>query len=128
MMGGTDDEPELVWHYTSSEGLRGAISSGRLWASSSAFMNDANELRTGQRALSEHFEKRRAELQKWQIEQLSFAGIGRESSIQDTYLLCAARESDLLTVWRNYGGGIRSRLRWVAPFGSASSSRATRWG
>jgi len=36
-------EPELVYHYTSSEGMSGIVESGALWATDVLFMNDTTE-------------------------------------------------------------------------------------
>jgi len=68
-------------------------------------MNDARELRTGQEALTRYFESRRESLADWQVEQLETAGIGRSRDPFDVYLLSASADGDLLTLWRNYGGG-----------------------
>jgi hypothetical protein len=38
------------------------------------------------------------------MRQLRFTGIGQSPDVHGNFLLCAAAESDLLTVWRNYGG------------------------
>lgn len=93
-----------AWHYTTAAGLEGIVSNHCLRASSAAFMNDSSELLTGQRALSDLLEERRPSLAEWQIRQLRFTGIGQAPDVYGNFLLCAAAESDLLTVWRNYGG------------------------
>jgi hypothetical protein len=67
-------------------------------------MNDSSELLTGQRALSDLFEKRRPGLADWQVRQILFTGISRTADVHGNFLLCAASAPDLLTVWRNYGG------------------------
>ena len=37
------DLPEVLYHYTTREGLFGILSSLKIWASSSQFLNDASE-------------------------------------------------------------------------------------
>ncbi|MGZ0712570.1 hypothetical protein ACWPKO_29955 (plasmid) [Coraliomargarita sp. W4R53] len=93
-----------AWHYTTAAGLDGIVSNHCLRASSAAFMNDSRELLTGQQALSDLLEKRRPDFAEWQIRQLRFTGIGQAPDVFGNFLVCAAAESDLLTVWRNYGG------------------------
>jgi hypothetical protein len=67
-------------------------------------MNDAEELRTGRRALAQHFAARKAQLEPWQIKQLADLGVERDEDAFATYLLSASVAGDLLTMWRNYGG------------------------
>lgn len=85
--------------------MEGIIGGHRLRATSAAFMNDSSELLTGQRALSDLFQKRRPRLADWQIRQIVFTGISQTADVYGNHLLCAASDPDLLTVWRNYGGG-----------------------
>jgi hypothetical protein len=96
-------EPGLAWHYTDANGLLSIVASGKLRASSAAYMNDPGEMEFGQRLLSEHFKLRLPDLKEWQVEQLKFAGIDRRSSPHSSFLLSAAQDGDLLTLWRYYG-------------------------
>lgn len=58
----TSSPVDLVWHYTSPDGLSGILEHNVLWATSAAFMNDVHELSSGARALYKHFDRIRASL------------------------------------------------------------------
>ena len=41
---GLPDKPAILYHYTTPEGLKGILQSGKLWATEVRYMNDASEL------------------------------------------------------------------------------------
>lgn len=93
----------LVHHYTDSSGLLGIISTSRLWASNSVFLNDPTEgthaLRVAQEAMAQRPVRnaREADL----IRSIS-AGLDKPSDI-DLYVVSFCRKGDLLSQWRGYG-------------------------
>ncbi|NYJ18495.1 hypothetical protein [Glaciibacter psychrotolerans] len=104
----TEDEsaaiPEsLAWHYTSSSGLRGIIETNSLRATSAAFMNDANELKTGVGALKKAYERLKSTLADDERGLVERGGLLRESAVFDSFLVSASLDGDLLTLWRYYG-------------------------
>lgn len=100
--------PQHAWHYTTAAGLISIVTTHRLWATSAAFMNDRDEIRTGRQALQAALEARRHTLEQWQLEQLERMGISEEGKPHKIFLLSAALEGDLLTLWRSYGGGVEA--------------------
>lgn len=99
--------PQVVWHYTTGDGLLGIINSGVLRAGSAAFMNDRNELLSGLRQVKAIFEERRGELEpSLQEEIVAKLSTKSRSYRTETYVLSACQEGDNLTMWRNYGRSV----------------------
>jgi hypothetical protein len=94
---------DCAWHYTSAAGLLGIIESNSLRATSAAFMNDANEMKTGVRALRSSFEKIEDQLSEAEVAIVRKSSLLGESSVFDLFLVSASRDPDLLTLWRSYG-------------------------
>lgn len=96
----------LLWHYTDTPGLIGIVSNHRLWASSAAFMNDTNEMVTHELALKSAYQRIRDEFeQETQVLLDEYYGPDAETrNVHDRFLISASEKSDLLTLWRNYGG------------------------
>lgn len=95
-----------VWHYTTGEGLHSIVTQNVLWATSHRFMNDSQEPKHATKVLKDAAESVRNGLQS--DHQKRFDGLMRsaERSHLEAFLLCAAREPDLLTVWRGYGSSV----------------------
>lgn len=98
------NKQRLAWHYTSAQGLISILNSHKLRATSAAFMNDANEMKTGVRALNAAFERIKQDLPRDVVGALEESRDLTEGLVDDLFLLSASREPDLLTLWRNYGG------------------------
>lgn len=99
--------PELVWHYTTGDGLLGIIKSDVIRAGSAAFMNDRDELLSGVRQVSAVFEERREELEpSIQTEIATKLRMQSRSYRTETYILSACQEGDSLTMWRNYASSV----------------------
>lgn len=94
------DVPEVLYHYTTTEGLIGIIGSGELWASYVGLMNDREETVTASRILSAEYETAVKDPR----------GMGPAASTWedaathgDTLLVCCFSESgDALEMWRGY--------------------------
>lgn len=52
--------PELLFHYTSSGGMRGILESSRLWATNYRFLNDASEVGYGMALFESLIQEKRA--------------------------------------------------------------------
>jgi hypothetical protein len=96
-------QENLVWHYTSPEGLSGILEHHVLWATSGAFMNDFHELRTGSRRLYRYFEKVSPSLEPEVAAAMEDAIRNHAVDAQSAYIVSASRDPDSLTLWRNYG-------------------------
>jgi hypothetical protein len=95
-----------VWHYTSAEGIRSIVEHNVLWATSHRFMNDSQEPKYATFALNQAAVRARAELSQDQSVRFdAYMGFAERNGLE-AFLLCAAREPDLLTVWRGYGSSV----------------------
>ncbi|MCO4252185.1 DUF2971 domain-containing protein [Pseudarthrobacter raffinosi] len=93
-----------VWHYTNAAGLAGVIQENVLWASSTAFMNDHHELRTGADLFRDLFERHKVTLDPKILENVqAMAGIALVDRYK-TFVACACTDPNNLTMWRNYTG------------------------
>lgn len=96
-------QENLVWHYTSPEGLSGILEHHVLWATPGAFMNDFHELKTGSRRLDKYFEKASPSLKPEVAAAMEDAIRNHAVDAHSAYIVSASRDPDSLTLWRNYG-------------------------
>ncbi|WP_139205309.1 hypothetical protein [Plantibacter sp. MMLR14_011] len=99
------ETPEHAWHYTTAHGLLEIVRRHRIWATSAAYMNDRNEIREGRDAIRRALDRRRPQLEEWQLKLLAKMGIDRDPTPISVFLLSAALDGDSLTLWRSYGAG-----------------------
>ena len=95
----------IVWHYTNAAGLAGIIRENVLWASSTAFMNDQHELRTGAELLINLIKQHQHYLAP--DIKADVCSMARSATVQDryrTFVACACKDPNNLTMWRNYTG------------------------
>ncbi len=95
----------IVWHYTDAAGLTGIIRENVLRASSTAFMNDHQELRTGTDLLQGLLSHHGPNLDSRVVEDVQ--KMVCSATIQDrykTFVVCACKDANNLTMWRNYTG------------------------
>ncbi|WP_166999005.1 DUF2971 domain-containing protein [Paramicrobacterium fandaimingii] len=106
MAGSQGETPadRTVWHYTTAAGFLNIIRTSTLWATSAAFMNDAQEMRATSRAYNATFENIRGSLSAEERKSARKLGIMRSPDPFQTFLVSACKEPDLLTLWRGYGG------------------------
>lgn len=95
-----------VWHYTDGQGLQSIIGDGVLWATSHRFMNDSQEPNHATLVLNEAAAAARAKLTDPEVSRFDELMRYAERNGFEAFLLCAAREPDLLTVWRGYGSTV----------------------
>lgn len=105
------DADGLVWHYTDGQGLASILRNNVLWATASPFLNDAGEVTLGASMLKRELH-RRAEFEPVYREFLPLLdreppepGVADHGPSPGTFfILSAARDRDLLAMWRLYGG------------------------
>lgn len=95
-----------VWHYTTADGIREIVRNRVLWATSHRFMNDSQEPTYATTVLSNagNLARQRLDPAHWARFDNLMAFAARKGL--EAFLLCAAREPDLLTVWRGYGSSV----------------------
>ncbi len=89
---------DILYHYTSLEGLRGIVQSGEIWASDSRFMNDKLELSYAlnqmQRLVSDD--------PKYTIPAAALDAVFQPGRAWQ-FVTCFSRARDQLSQWRAYG-------------------------
>lgn len=129
------EPPELLYHYTSTEGLLGIVSSGCFWATDAEFLNDAQELQYGraepcaalmrqaqqlsplERTHDESENGSRAAVLRSCVDFLRMgpSNANADHLVPQVFVACFCEEADLLSQWRSYGAnggyaiGFRSR-------------------
>lgn len=111
--------PELLYHYTTAEGLLGIVSSKSLWASDAEFLSDARELQYGRQELRDKLlEKADAidrKAEPWKEHEYRAMVIERAAHFMDgqrransgnslptVFVTCFCEDGDLLSQWRGY--------------------------
>jgi hypothetical protein len=110
----------VVWHYTDRVGLKGILSSNRVWASDYETMNDPEELRTGRKAVANALSRAKLDLgmAKSVREHVDFAQEVMERG--RTFVLSASSDGDSLAQWRAYGDDLRGYAIGFATAGAFS--------
>lgn len=103
----------ILYHYTTSDGLKGIIEENELWATSAYFLNDSAEVTYGYQLLKEVLELWLADNPRPEGSlALSLARDLRKSFgddllnmnlIEPIYLACFCEHDNLLSQWRAYG-------------------------
>ena len=95
----------IVWHYTNAAGLAGIIRENVIWASSTAFMNDHHEMRTGAELFRSLFDRHKNHLEpKIHADVQSMVHYATSQDRDMTFVACACKDPNNLTMWRNYTG------------------------
>jgi hypothetical protein len=96
--------PEILYHYTSAEGLLGIVQSGEIWATNALYLNDASEIFHATEVLEA--ELRLAPLGPWNYAAAFPMGITYylKGIRLDHFVVSFCEDRDLLSQWRGYGG------------------------
>lgn len=109
----TSAEPELLWHYTTTDGFLGILGHRTLWATDARYLNDTSELDSAFAALKEEVEDagKRApagssvrQLWLW-MTGLQEGKLRLDDKLIAPYLTCFCDTGDLLSQWRGYADG-----------------------
>ncbi len=97
--------PEVLWHYTTGEGLAGIVQGGELHASEIRFMNDPNEVRHGSAAFKDALDRathtQAESIGVRRLKTLFIPSTPNEPS--SCAVACFCEKGDLLSQWRGYG-------------------------
>lgn len=103
--------PNLLFHYTSSSGMRGILDSSRLWATNYRFLNDSSEVGYGARLFEDLVKERLARAENDVLTEFLSRTLRTANGFDgmfDCYIGCFCERDDLLNQWRTYadsGGG-----------------------
>ncbi len=99
--------PEILYHYTTQQGLLGIIGQREIWATRTQYMNDDREFRHGVQVVREELSVMKIEPQyhdKTKLFEEMEEGIEGIESFN--VCVCSFSEGgDALSQWRAYGGG-----------------------
>ncbi len=93
----------LLYHYTTTQGLLGILSSNSLWASNLNYMNDFSELKYAGNLMDRELTKA-MEADPDLTEHLSDTSFNEIMDWYVAYALCFCEEGDQLSQWRAYAG------------------------
>ena len=103
----------VLYHYTTTDGLKGIIENDELWATSAYYLNDSTEIMYGYRLIDEALRKwrERANPAEDSISGGLVYSLQRQfghdylerNIITPIYLTCFCEEDNLLSQWRVYG-------------------------
>jgi len=101
-----DDPPEVLYHYTTTSGLRGILESGSLFMTDAFFLNDQTEVVYGRdlaREVLAGFRSDKAEVQTFlQHTVQRFDPLGPEGDGYRPFVACFCSNGSLLSQWRGY--------------------------
>lgn len=96
---------DLVWHYTDGAGLISILANHCLWATSSAFLNDAQEVALGLAGLKTRLRQLALDDETYRLLVDGLDPTDPGALVPSRcYILSAAGAWDLLAMWRLYGG------------------------
>lgn len=100
--------PEILYHYTNTQGLFGIIKSGKIWASSYRYMNDSQEFEYGFDLIEDIYPKQDTYPLRSNISDQSFAEHLRKKKWDYEYdclfVASFSEDGNLLSQWRAYAG------------------------
>lgn len=101
---GSADAPDVVYHYTTAEGLAGILSSGRVWATDCRFLNDRGENKLGvseaTAILQSGFEAQRSPFARKLIAALPTFYASDDA--EQNFIFSTSSRRDDLAQWRMY--------------------------
>ena len=101
----SDRVPEILYHYTTQQGLLGVATSDALWATKVQYMDDSTEFRLAQILAADRirlrYKEEKDKHKKEKLHEISDAG----SPFLNVFVACFCEDGDLLSQWRGYSGG-----------------------
>ena len=101
--------PDLVYHYTSAQGLRGIVENDRLWATHVRCLNDFREIEHGcdvvRATLTKQREGKASEVVREFLD-LALTSFNLNEQL-DVCVACFSENGDLLSQWKMYGDDAR---------------------
>jgi len=95
----SESPPRIIYHYTDINGLLGMISTGKIWATHSARLNDSSEYHHGIKVVADCLRAPMPDSSKQFAEKIL-----SEFKKVETYVASYSTKHDLLSQWRSYSG------------------------
>ena len=95
--------PPTIYHYTSTEGLIGILSTGKMWFTDIMYMNDSSELKYAIELIDSVIEDRVKRHTNELFSEVLKGTWNFHHDFSDIYILCFTADGDLLSQWRAYG-------------------------
>ena len=92
-----------LFHYTSSDGLKGMVSGKCIWATNIEYLNDTTEFRHGENVIKKAMADRKRRANK--VEKVFFDELKNMPTIfepEDVFVVSLSEDGDLLSQWRGY--------------------------
>lgn len=94
--------PQILYHYTTRDGLIAILCSGIVWATSIRFLNDSSEYRYAQTMFKQKLKEMRTRLPAEHTAWIDQA-LRHIPSAPDLFVFCLSTKGDQLSQWRAYG-------------------------
>ncbi len=100
----SEKNPDIIYHYTTLEGLKGIIESNSIWLSDYSYLNDATEIQHGTKLVS-LVASEMSELPRYDsAKELFQAWIKNIEEVQHRVCIASfSSDGDSLSQWRSYG-------------------------
>jgi hypothetical protein len=97
------EKPTTIYHYTSTEGLIGILSTGKMWFTDILYMNDSSELTYAMELIYSVLEKTTKQYENEIFSEVLENVWNFSDDFLNIYVLCFTEDRDLLSQWRAYG-------------------------
>lgn len=97
------EQPPILYHYTTADGLFSMLQSGHMWATDSRYMNDPTELRYATSMLREVMAEELKGKQGGEVADWLKWILDEQDAEARVYLASFCADGDLLSQWRAYG-------------------------
>jgi hypothetical protein len=104
------EAPKLIFHYTNDVGLHGILSSGKIWLTDVAGLNDPSELQHGVDVAFEELSSAVNQKNKLEAQfatDFQAALTNRATAISQNFVCCFSTVGDELSQWRAYADNAR---------------------
>lgn len=98
--------PDILYHYTTSDGLLGILKDNCFWLTNAYYLNDSTEIKYGNEIIKKIIEDRESKYNDEYVKEYISPYIkmthGFSSVVFEAFILCFCEKGDLLSQWRTY--------------------------
>ncbi len=99
-------EPNILYHYTTSDGLLGILKDNCFWLTNAYYLNDSTEIKYGNEIIKKIIKDRESKYNDEYVKEYINPYIkithGFSSVVFEAFILCFCEKEDLLSQWRAY--------------------------